>query len=380
METTITTNNFTIPIGGMHCAACVRRIEKALGALAGVTAASVNLATEKASVTYNPELIKISDIKNAIEELGFKALDTGKKAAAVDEDKLRKEKEIRTLWIKFIVSASFGVPLLYIAMGPMLPWWKFPVPFFLNPMQFPLNFALAQIILVIPIIIAGYRFYTVGFKAFLQRSPNMDSLIAVGTSAAVIYSLYSTWRIITGHFGAVDFLYFETAGVIITLILLGNTQEAVSKGRTSEAIKKLMGLAPKTAIVIKNGNEIEIPIDEVEIGDIILVKPGSKIPVDGAVIEGSTAVDESMLTGESMPVDKKEGDKVFAATINSNGLIRFKAEKVGGDTALAQIIKLVEDAQGSKAPIAAMADIVSGYFVPVVCMIALLAGAASSYG
>jgi Cu+-exporting ATPase len=200
----------------------------------------------------------------------------------------------------------------------------------------------------------------------------MDSLIAIGTTAAVLYSLYSTWRISIGYFEYVDDLYFETAGVIITLILLGKSLEAVSKGRTSEAIKKLMGLAPKTAVVIQDNKEIEIPIEEVEVGDIIVVKPGEKIPVDGEVVEGLTSIDESMLTGESMPVEKKAGDKVFAASINKNGSIKFKATKVGSDTALAQIIKLVEDAQGSKAPIAQMADIVSGYFVPIVFLIALV--------
>jgi Cu+-exporting ATPase len=208
----------------------------------------------------------------------------------------------------------------------------------------------------------------------------MDSLIAIGTSAAVLYSLYNTVQITIGNFKAVEALYFETAGVIITLILLGKSLEAVSKGRTSEAIKKLMGLAPKTAWIIQNGEEKEIPIDEVEIGDVIVVKPGAKIPVDGFVLEGQTSIDESMLTGESMPVDKKAGDQVYTASINTTGTIQFKAEKIGSETALAQIIKLVEDAQGSKAPIAAMADKVSGVFVPIVCLIALLAGTAWFFG
>jgi P-type Cu+ transporter len=290
----------------------------------------------------------------------------------VDEDKLRKEKEIRTLWTKFLVSAVFSIPLLYIAMAPMITWLNLPLPGWLQPMQYPLTYALVEILLVIPVIIAGNRFYTVGYKALWRRSPNMDSLIAMGTTAAVLYSLYSAYRIYTGHFINVEDLYFETAGVIITLILLGKSLEAVSKGRTSEAIKKLMGLAPKTATVVQGDKEIEIPIEEVEVGDIILVKPGEKIPVDGEVVEGLTAIDESMLTGESMPVEKKIGDKVFCASINKNGSIKFKATKIGGDTALAQIIKLVEDAQGSKAPIAQMADIVSGYFVPVVFVIALV--------
>jgi Cu+-exporting ATPase len=280
------------------------------------------------------------------------------------------------LWTKFIVAVSLAVPLLYIAMVPMIKVVALPFPKALAPMNFPLVYALVELLLVIPIIGVGYRFYTVGFKALLARSPNMDSLIAVGTTAAFVFSVYNIFQIAGGDFNAVDALYFETAGVIIALILLGKSLEAVSKGRTSEAIKKLMGLAPKTAIVVENGVEKEIAIDEVVPGDIIVVKPGAKIPVDGTVTEGHTSIDESMLTGESMPVDKKAGDAVYAATINANGVIRFKATKIGSDTALAQIIKLVEDAQGSKAPIAQMADIVSGYFVPIVCLIALAAGIA----
>jgi Cu+-exporting ATPase len=364
----------TIPIGGMTCAACAQRIEKVLGKLDGVVMASVNLATEKATVDYDPQKVKLAAIKQSIEKIGYKALSVEKNT--VDADKERKQKEIRTMWTKFIVSAVFAIPLLYIAMAPMIRWVRLPIPGFLQPMQFPLVYALTEILLTIPVVIAGHRFYTVGFKALIKRSPNMDSLIAIGTTAAIGYSLYSTYGIATGRFGAVDGLYFETAGVIITLIMLGKTLEAVSKGRTSEAIKKLMGLAPKTAIVLQDGQEIEMPIDEVEPGNVILVKPGEKIPVDGVVLEGNTSVDESMLTGESMPIDKKPGDKVFAATINHNGAIRFEATKVGADTALSQIIKLVEDAQGSKAPIAKMADIVAGYFVPAVCLIAVLVFAA----
>jgi len=359
----------------MTCAACSQRIEKAIAKMDGVTSSSVNLATEKATIKYIPSVVRISQIKAVITKLGYTPLDS-QSVNAVDEDKLRKQKAIRTLWTKFIVSASFGIPLLYLAMGSMIWQLRFPIPSFLNPMQFPINYALTQIALTIPVIIAGYRFYVVGFKAIWQRSPNMDSLIAMGTSAAVIYSLYSTYLITTGDFGAVNHLYFETAGVIITLILLGKSLEAVSKGKTSEAIKKLMGLAPKTALVIQDGKEIVISVDEVEVGDVIIVKPGEKIPVDGEVVEGHTSIDESMLTGESMPVEKNTGAPVYAASINGNGSIQFRATKVGSDTALAQIIKLVEDAQGSKAPIAQLADIVSGYFVPIVFGIALLAAAA----
>jgi len=322
-------------------------------------------------VSYDKNKLNEQDIIGAVEKAGYKALEI-EANNRVDEDKNRKEKEIRTLWTKFLISATFSIPLLYIAMGPMISWWNFPIPSWLEPMQYPLTYAIAEILLVIPVIIAGYRFYTVGFKALVRRSPNMDSLVAMGTSSAILYSLYSTYRISIGDHMYVENLYFETAGIIITLILLGKSLEAVSKGKTSEAIKKLMGLTPKTAIVIQDEKEIVIPIEEVEVGDIILVKPGEKVPVDGEVIEGLTSIDESMLTGESIPVEKKIGDKVIGASINKNGSIRFRAIKVGSETALAQIIKLVEDAQGSKAPIAQMADIVSGYFVPTVFIIALV--------
>ncbi len=369
----------TIPIGGMTCAACARRVEKAIGKLEGIEDTSVNFATEKATVTYDPQTVRLSVIRGAIEKAGYEALEVDK-ADAADEDRVRKQKEIKTLWTKFIVSAIFSIPLFYIAMAPMITFVRLPFPAGIEPMRYPLIYALLELILVVPVLAVGYRFYTVGFKALIQRSPNMDSLIAIGTSAAVIYSVYNTFQIASGHFMAVDALYYESAGVIITLILLGKSLEAVSKGRTSEAIKKLMGLTPKTATIFVDGVEKEIPIDEVELGDIIIVKPGEKIPVDGTVISGNTSIDESMLTGESMPVDKKEGDPVYAASINTTGAFRFKAEKIGSETALAQIIKLVEDAQGSKAPIAQMADIVSGYFVPVVCAIALVSGVAWYFG
>jgi Cu+-exporting ATPase len=367
--------NITIPIGGMTCASCAQRIEKAIKKLDGVTTVSVNFATEKATIAYEPQKVRLSAIKEAIEKAGYKALEVSKTEAA-DEDKARKQHEIKVLWTKFIVSAVFSIPLLYIAMVPMLTKYGIvlPYPKSLDPMNYSLIYALLEFILVVPVIGVGYKFYTVGFKALWNRSPNMDSLIAIGTTAAVLFSIWNTFQIASGNFNAVESLYFETAGVIITLILLGKTLEAVSKGKTSEAIKKLMGLAPKTALIIQDNVEKEIPIDEVEIGDIIIVKPGAKIPVDGTVTDGHTSIDESMLTGESMPVDKKTGDAVYTASLNTTGTIQFKAEKIGSDTALAQIIKLVEDAQGSKAPIAQMADIVSGYFVPIVCVIALLSG------
>ncbi len=284
---------------------------------------------------------------------------------------------MKTLFTKFIIAVGFSVPLFYIAMGPMIskPFGPWPVPSIIDPMINPLNYALIQMILVIPVMIAGYKFYVNGFKSLINRNPNMDTLVAIGTSAAFLYSAYTTFKIATttmevnhGHHQ----LYFESAGIIIALILLGKYLESRSKGKTGEAIKKLMGLQPKTALIVKGNQEIEIPIDEVEVGDIIIVKPGSKIPVDGVVVEGHTSVDESMLTGESIPVEKNVGDNVTGASINKNGVIKFRAEKVGSDTVLAQIIKLVEDAQGKKAPIAALADTVSGYFVPTVIIIALV--------
>ncbi|MFT3952607.1 MAG: heavy metal translocating P-type ATPase [Oscillospiraceae bacterium] len=367
----------TIPIGGMSCAACAARIEKTLGKLPGVTAAAVNLAAEKAVVTYDPQRIRRGEIKAAITKLGFQPLEISGSDAA-GEERERREKAIRTLRTKCAVSAVFSLPLLYIAMAPMLMHYVLMLPFpaGLDPMRFPLRYALLELALVIPVVAVGYRFYTVGFSSLLRRSPNMDSLIAVGTSAALLLSLFQTIQIARGHSGAAESLYYESAGVIITLILLGKTLEAVSKGKTGEAIRKLMGLAPQTALIERGGEQLEIPIDEVEPGDILVVRPGAKIPADGVVTEGETAVDESMLTGESMPVDKKAGDTVYAACVNTTGAIRLRAEKVGSDTALAQIIRLVEDAQGSKAPIAALADKVSGVFVPAVCAIAVAAGLA----
>lgn len=369
------TQTVTVPIGGMTCAACSQRIEKVVRKIPGVESAAVNLAAETATIVYRPQEVRFSLIREAIEKIGYQVLSVSKDNAG-DEDRLRKQKQIRTLWTKFIVSAVFSLPLLYIAMAPMIAGLALPFPAALEPMRFPLRYALAELLLALPVIGVGYRFYVVGFKALWQRSPNMDSLIAVGTSAAFLYSLSNVFQIASGHFSAVNALYFETAGVIITLILLGKSLEAVSKGRTNEAIKKLMRLAPKTAVIVQNGEEKEIPIDEVEIGDILVVKPGASIPVDGVVTDGHTAVDESMLTGESMPVDKKAGDTVYAASLNTTGSVRFRAEKIGSDTALAQIIKLVEDAQGSKAPIAQLADVVSGRFVPVVIAIAILSGLA----
>ncbi len=370
-----TIKRVTIPIGGMTCASCTARIEKVVGKLDGVLRVSVNLATEKADVQYEPTRVRLSGIKKAITDAGYQPREVDP-SDTVDRDAERKAREIRGMWTRFIVAAAAAAPLLYLALGHMIPGLRVPLPYFLDPMQYPLVNALFQMLLVVPALVAGSRFYRVGGKALWHRAPNMDSLIAIGTAAAVLYSLYSTWKILSGDFAAVEGLYFETAAVIIALILLGKTLEAVSKGKTSQAIKQLMGLAPKTATVLHEGKETEIPIAEVEVGDLVRVRPGGKVPVDGEVVDGYTSVDESMLTGESIPVEKKAGDQVTGASINKNGTITFRATRVGADTALAQIIKLVEQAQGSKAPIAQMADVVSGYFVPIVMLIALAAGGA----
>lgn len=313
--------------------------------------------------------MRLSEIKQAIKKAGYTPLEIEKIEFEEQED--RTQKEIRIMWLKFKVAISFVIPLLYIAMGHML---GLPLPELLHPSHHPLNFAMAQIILLIPIVIAGYKFYTVGFKTLLSGHPNMDSLIAVGTGAAIIYGIIATYMIAIGHTEYVKDLYFETAGTIIALIMLGKSLEHRSRGKTSEAIKKLMGLQPKEATVLHGDEEINIPIDEVEIDDIVLVKPGEKIPVDGIVVEGYSSVDESMLTGESIPVEKQVDSTVVGASINKNGMLKIRTSKVGADTALSKIIQLVEQAQGSKAPIAKLADIISGYFVPIVIAIAIVAG------
>lgn len=360
-----------LKIEGMTCAACAKTVERVTKKLDGVIEANLNYATEKLNISYEPSKVRVSDIKKVIEKAGYKAVED---EATADMDKEKKEKEIKTLWKKFLVSAIFTIPLLVITMGHMFfEPVGFHLPDIIDPMKNPRNFGLIQLVLVLPAIIAGYKFFTVGFKALARRSPNMDSLIAIGTSAAFLYGIFAITQIYGGNIDYAYDLYFEAAGVIITLILLGKYLEAVTKGKTSEAIKKLMGLAPKTAVIERAGEEIEISVDEVEVGDLIIVKPGEKMPVDGEVTYGLTSVDESMLTGESMPVEKSIGDKIIGASINKNGMIKYKATRVGKDTALAQIIKLVEDAQGSKAPIAKMADIISGYFVPTVIGIAVLA-------
>ncbi|MGE5628220.1 MAG: heavy metal translocating P-type ATPase [Solirubrobacterales bacterium] len=362
--------NKTLKIQGMTCAACAKAVERAVKKVPGVLEANVNFATENLNISYESDKIRIQEIKKAVEKAGYKALE---EEVGIDVDKQNKEKEIKTLWKRFIISAVFTVPLLMISMGHMLGYM---LPEIIDPMMNPENFAVIQLALATVVIVTGFKFFKVGYPALIRRSPNMDSLISLGTSAAYLYGIFAVYQIFMGNKQYAYDLYFESAGVILTLITLGKYLEAVSKGKTSEAIKKLMGLAPKTATIIRDDKEVIIPIDEVETGDIIVVKPGEKLPVDGEVIEGLTSIDESMLTGESIPVEKTKGDKVIGASINKSGYIKYKATKVGKDTALAQIIKLVEEAQGSKAPIAKLADVISGYFVPTVMSIAVITSAA----
>lgn len=351
----------TVKISGMSCAACAARIEKGLSKLPGVTRAAVNFATEKAVVEFNPAEIGVPQIKKTVADIGYKAVEVDDRTTA-DVELGEREKEIRRQKALVIFSGILSAPLV-VYMLAMVFNLHHSIPLFFSDPYF--QFALAT-----PIqFVAGANFYKEAYVALRGRSANMSVLVALGTTAAYLYSVAATF------FGVrigVTEVYYETGALIITLVLLGKTLETIAKGRTSEAIKKLIGLQAKNAHVIRNGREMDIPVEEVEAGDLVVVRPGEKIPVDGIVKEGYSAVDESMLTGESVPVDKKAGDEVIGATINKLGAFKFEATKVGKDTALAQIIKMVEEAQGSKAPIQRMADVISAYFVPAVVVVGLI--------
>ena len=360
------TENYTVT--GMSCAACANAVEKALNKNTDISA-SVNIATEKLNIEYDEKKYNFDKIREIVESAGYGLVED------MTEDKKLElyQEKITSLKNRLILAVVFVVPLLYISMGHML---GATLPEFLNPKVNPLNFALAQFVLTLPIIYAGRDFFSHGFKNLVRKSPTMDSLIAIGATAAVLYGIYATFRIVTVDPEAHMDLYYESAGTIITLILFGKLLEAKTKGQTSSAIKKLIGLQPKKAKIIENGVEKEVLIENLKVGDIVIVKPGEKIAVDGRIVEGATSVDESMLTGESLPVSKKVGDKVVGGSINKNGSIRFEATEIGKNTVLSQIIKLVEEAQGSKAPISRMADIVAAYFVPIVIGIAIITGIA----
>jgi Cu+-exporting ATPase len=353
----------TIPIGGISCASCVATIEGALHGTPGVLSATVNLATNAATVEFVPATVTIQDLRRAIRDVGYEPLEVVEGAAAADYEKAAREREIRTLKTKLIVGIVLTMPVFFGSFPDWFPW----VPTILQ------NFWVLLVLTTPVQFWVGAQFYRGFWAALKHKTSDMNTLIAVGTSAAYLYSLAMT---AAPEFfrarGIAPAVYFDTAAVIITLILLGRLLEAIAKGRTSEAIKRLMGLQAKTARVIRDGEEKDIPVEEVRIGDLVIVRPGEKVPVDGVVREGASAVDESMLTGESLPVEKHPGDQVIGATLNKTGTFRFEATKVGKDTVLAQIIKLVEEAQGSKAPIQRMADYVASVFVPTVIGIAVL--------
>ena len=367
-----TARSIILPVDGMTCAACSRAVEQAIGRLDGVEQASVSIATNRAAVSFNPAKVRIADIKLAIAKAGYTPLQVETKRD-VEAEKKRTAKRTDSIRRRFILAIVFAAPLLYIAMGHMV---GLPLPPFLNPMHHAFAFALCQLILTLPILYAGRSFYSKGIKAVLHGSPNMDTLVAIGSAAAFLYSVYSVVMVWRGKIGAVHELYFESAGIIITFILLGRMLESRSKSKTSEAIYRLMELAPKTAILVRDGVEVTVAAEEVELGDTVIVKPGMHIPVDGTVMNGYTSVDESMLTGESIPVEKQEGDFVYSGTVNKNGSIRIRTDQKSGDTALSQIVRMIEQAQNSKAPIARLADVISGWFVPAVVVIAIVAAAA----
>ena len=344
-------------ITGMTCAACAARIEKGLQKLPGVYAANVNLATEKAVVEYNSSEVSVADMQSKVKQLGYEAhkMEDGQ---AADREKDLREAEISNQKRRFLLSAVLSFPLLLAMIAHSFGVFHGFSSFFMQPM--------VQLLLATPVqFIAGWPFYRGAYNALRNGSANMDVLVALGTSSAYFFSLANMFS------GKTD-LYFESSAVLITLIILGKLLEARAKGQTSAAIKSLMGLQAKTARVVREGQEVDLPIEDVVVGDVIVVKPGEKIPVDGVIVEGNSTIDESMLTGESLPVDKKTGDTVVGATINKFGAFKFAATKIGRDTALAQIVRIVEEAQGSKAPIQRFADVVSGYFVPAVVAIAVI--------
>jgi Cu+-exporting ATPase len=357
---TVPTEKLELKVSGMTCAACSARVEKRLKATPGVVSAAVNLVAEKAVIEYNQAEIRPSDLVNAIILLGYEArLAAGE---SPDREKAERAQEMKRQRFLFTFSAVLSFPLLVGMIGMLTPYGHL-LPAFLNDNLF-------MFFLATPVqLVAGYPFYRDSYIVLKNKSANMSVLVALGTSAAYLYSTAATFW---GHRFGLHHAYFESSAVLLTLVLLGKMLEANARGKTSEALRKLAGLQAKTARVIRSGREVDVPVDEVLAGDLLVVRPGEKIPVDGILREGNSTVDESMLTGESLPVDKKEGDPVTGATINKLGTFTFEATRVGRDTALAQIIRVVEEAQGSKAPIQRMADVISAYFVPVVIGIAVL--------
>ena len=358
----------TFVVKGMTCASCVANVEKAVNKLPGVDKTVVNLTTEKMTVAYD-ETVTTATISQAVADAGYEAEVYDPASAQSQEE--REEEKLHGIRQRLLWSSVFTIPLFYLAMGPMV---GLPVPAFVSPHGAPLTYALVLLCLTLPVMWLGRSFYQNGFRTLLKGHPNMDALVALATTAAFLYSLYGTYHIALGHGHHAHQLYYESVAVILTLITLGKFFENRSKGRTSEAIKKLMHLSAKEATVLRDGQEVKVPVEQVVLGNHLLVKPGEKIAVDGTVLSGRSAIDESMLTGESIPVEKVAGQAVYAGSINGQGSLVYEATKVGSDTLLSQIIKLVEDAQQTKAPIAKIADQVSAVFVPVVMALALISG------
>ena len=370
------TQNFTVT--GMSCAACSANVEKAVGRLAGVETVQVNLLTKRMAVTYNPDTVTTHTIIQTIEKIGYGAFPLSEENTARPSVQ-QPDFEIADAEKKqFIFSLFFLIPLMYVSMGRML---KLPLPVFFAGAENALIFVFTQFLLTLPVLVLNRRFFINGLTSLFHRAPNMNSLIAVGSGAAVIYGVFALYRIGygLGH-GQLDVVrlymkdvYFESSAMILTLISLGKFLEARAKKKTSEALEKLIQLRPETAQVLRNGTEIEIPVENIVVGDAIIIRPGQTLPVDGTIIDGSTSLDESAVTGESMPVEKTVGDSVISASHNISGSFIFRADKVGNDTTLARIIALVEEASSSKAPVAKLADVISGYFVPIVMLISLAA-------
>ena len=365
-------------IDGMTCAACSSAVERVTRKLPGVERSDVNLTTGRMTITYDEGQVTQEAIRERVSKAGFAARlveERGDQEGGAREAKWQEQEEaLDEVKRRVATAVLFAVPLLYISMGHMLPF-ALPLPRILDMHTAPLGFALAQLVLTIPILICGRKFYTGGLKALFRGNPNMDSLVAIGTGSAFLYSLVMTLRIPRDPAGAHQ-LYYESAAVVVTLVMLGKYMESRSRRRTSEAIKRLMELAPDTALLYENGEEREVETGAVRAGQHILIKPGSRIPLDGILVRGSSSVDESMLTGESVPVEKQAGDSVIGGSMNYNGAMEVEVTRVGPDTTLAKIIRLIEDAQGKKAPISKLADRVAGYFVPAVMAIAVLSALA----
>lgn len=361
-------------IDGMSCASCSSAVERVTRKLEGVTSSDVNLTTNKMTITYDESMVTRQMIEEKVKKVGFAAsvIEENRDMKKQEEEAVQHQEELLHIAKRrLLIAICFAVPLLYISMGHMVPF-TLPLPEFLNMNTNPANFSMAQLILTIPVLICGSKFYTVGIRALLKGNPNMDSLVAIGTGSAFLYSLYMTLNVFGNPMNA-HHLYYESAAIVVTLVMLGKYMESRSKGKTSEAIRKLMELAPDTSLLYENGVEQEIETVLVKTGQHLLIKPGSRIPLDGILIQGNSSVDESMLTGESIPVEKQPGDSLIGGSMNYNGVMEIEVIHTGTDTMLSKIIKLIEDAQGKKAPISKLADQVAGVFVPTVMVIAVVA-------